>query len=235
MIARSSEYEKIRSMTAVMSARNHSSSFAITSLTAAASEIESIPTHFSRMTVDIRQALAEVQNQATELHRIRNMSLHDLEKFRSKTMEAEQAQSQISDDIARAAAEISALTDEVGKLNSQIWIEKDNDGIFPRDLETLAAQRIQLQPKLDDVCRAIEAESLELFALKKLKKDAKRDEAAQKKRIDDLTAAFLSASSESERLKASILSFKNAHSEHQAKWQSTANDLRGREPTASEQ
>jgi chromosome segregation ATPase len=222
-------------MTAALSARNQSTYFALTSLTALSSEIESIPTHFSRTTTNIGETLAGVQSQVNELNRVRNDLLHDLEKLQTKTTETEQAQFQVAIDLEGAVEEATGLSNELEKLNGQVSSEKADNITFSREVQNLTAQKSQLQLKVDDICREIEVEISELSDLKKAKKDAKRDKAGQKKRIEYLVTALLSASAEAERLKDLISSLKRAHAAHQAKGQSIANDLRGRESGALQQ
>jgi chromosome segregation ATPase len=222
-------------MTTAMSARNQSIYLSIISLTGAASEIESIPTHFNRVTANIDEAIADVQRQMTELSKIRNALVSDFETLQSKTKEIEQSQSQNANGLEGSVEEAASLTDEIRILTGQLSSEKVTTDTFSRDLANLTVQRNQLQPKFDDTCRGLEAETTELSDLKRAKKDAKRDKAVHKKRIESTVSALLSAIAESERLKDTVSSLRKVHAAQQTKWQSIANDLRVRESAAVQQ
>jgi chromosome segregation ATPase len=222
-------------MTTSLSAKNQTTYFTINSLYALVSELENIPSYFSRITANIGEALAGVQFQTSELNRIRNILLHDMEKSRSKSIENEHAQSQISEDLEQSAKEIVGVGEEVAKLDGQIAHEKVERNNVSQEREICSSQKNQLQSKLIEISHEIETEISELSGLKKLKKDGKRDKVIQKKKVESLLTTLLSANTEIERLKDLASSLKANLTTKQSKGELLANDSREKESAILQQ
>jgi chromosome segregation ATPase len=229
MMTRSTEYEKIRAMTTAQSTRNQSIHFAMASLSSIAAELESIPAYFSRATANIGEALAGVQTQIGELNTIRNFFSQELEKTRNKANETEHAHDKMAAELVQVKKELEMLREETGNLEGQMSREKVDGMGVTRDRERCVSQLEQLQPRLEEVRRGIDAELDGLGDLKKAKKEAKSEKAGNKKRIDSLAASLMAVGAEGERLRETVSSLRKTLAAQQARGQSIANDSRVRE------